>query len=67
MGLISAKTFNLGQGDRTRKFSASHEEGRRLIEAFLLVERADRREAIFKFVIKMLRAQEKGANQQWIL
>ena len=66
MGLISAKTVNVGKGDRAGKCSASPEEGRRLIEAFVRIEEANRRDKIYKFVTEMLRAQEKG-SQRWIL
>ena len=67
MGISSANTRNVGHGNKARNFSASPEEGRRLIEAFVRIEQADRREEIFKFVTEMLRAQEKGASQQWVL
>jgi hypothetical protein len=67
MGLSSAmnETLNVGQVNRARKISASPEEGRRLIQAFLRIERPDLREEIFKFVTEMLRAQDEGTNQQW--
>jgi hypothetical protein len=59
------ETLNVGQVNRARKISASPEEGRRLIQAFLRIERPDLREEIFKFVTEMLRAQGEGASQQW--
>ena len=49
------------QVDRARKTSLpSPEEGRRLIQAFLRIERPDLREEIFKFVTEMLRIQDEG-------
>lgn len=65
MGLISAKeeVLDVEQGNRARRFSASPEEGRRLIWVFLRIERADLREKIFKFVAEMLRAQEEDSSR----
>ncbi len=69
MGLISAMkgTLDVGQGERAGEVSASPEEGRRLVQAFLRIERADLREEVLKFVTEMLMAQEKRAGQRWIL
>ena len=69
MGIPSAikLTRDLGQGDSARKVSSSPEEGHRLIQAFLRIERAYLREEVFQFVTEMLRAQEERAGQRWIL
>jgi hypothetical protein len=60
MGIPSAikLTRDLGQGDSARKVSSSPEEGHRLIQAFLRIERADLREEVFQFVTEMLRARQ---------
>jgi hypothetical protein len=64
MGLTSAieDILDVGQDNRARRFSASPEEGHRLIQEFLRIDRADLREEIFKFVAEKLRAQEEDSN-----
>ena len=49
------------QVDRARKSSMpSPEEGRRLFQAFVSIERPDLRKEIFNFVTEMLRVQNEG-------
>jgi hypothetical protein len=69
MGLVSTTkgALDVGQGEGAGRISASPEEGHRLIQAFLRIERADLREEVFHFVTEMLRAQEERAGQRWIL
>jgi hypothetical protein len=57
-GSAAARTSNK-QADDVHKSSASPEEGRRLMQAFLHIQREDLREEVLKFVSELLRIQEE--------
>lgn len=56
-GSAAARTAS-GQADCAPNTSPSPEQGRRLIEAFLRIQREDLREEVFKHLSELLRVQE---------
>jgi hypothetical protein len=61
LGFVGEQTLGHAGGYHGPSW-ASPEEGRRLVEAFLRVERRDLREEVFRLIEEMLRRQQMEAS-----